>query len=147
MTFQVASVPGDEVHAPLALLEKSLRAGTPLPEPFVVRVGSAVGEGELEVLAAWSSTGDVVGVAILCYRLSISAGQRFASLEELYVKPEARRRGVGRSLVEMVGVRCEIQGVSYVEVQTIDEEARAFYAALGYEQEAEVRVMSRSYPL
>jgi hypothetical protein len=36
---------------------------------------------------------------------------------------------------------------SYVEVQVQDDEAEAFYAALGYEPEKSVRVLSRSLPI
>jgi hypothetical protein len=39
------------------------------------------------------------------------------------------------------------RGVSYVEAQVEDEEAAAFYAALGYEEEPGVCVYSRSYIL
>jgi GNAT superfamily N-acetyltransferase len=91
--------------------------------------------------------GRVVGVAVLAYRLSVSAAGLFASIEDLYVEPEPRRRGVGRALLETVGERCAARGVSYVEAQVEDEEAAAFYAAVGYEEEPGVRVFSRSYVL
>lgn len=89
--------------------------------------------------------GELVGVAVVAYRPSVSAGGLFASVEELQVKQGARRRGAGRALLEAVGERCSVRGVSYVEVQT-DAEAEPFYAAAGFEREPEVRVMSRSYP-
>lgn len=88
-----------------------------------------------------------VGVAILAYRLNIAAGGRFASLEDIYVSPEARRRGVGRALIQAVQQRCKAQNVSYVEVQVDDESAEVFYAACGYEREPDARVMSISYVL
>jgi GNAT superfamily N-acetyltransferase len=91
--------------------------------------------------------GRVVGVAVLAYRLSISAAGSFASIEDLYVRPEERRQGVGRALLEAVENRCTARGVSYVEAQVEDEEAAAFYTALGYEVEPEVRVFSCSYSL
>jgi GNAT superfamily N-acetyltransferase len=105
-----------------------------------------VERGDLEVLAA-RAEGRVVGVAVLAYRLSISAGGLFASVEDLYVEPDARRRGLGRALLEAVGERCAARGVSYIEAQVEDEEATAFYAAVGYEEESGVRVFSRSYVL
>ena len=68
----------------------------------------------------------------------------FASIEDLYVRPEARRKGVGKALLEAADERCAAREISYVEVQVEDEAAEAFYAALGYEPETGVRVLSRS---
>jgi GNAT superfamily N-acetyltransferase len=137
---------GAELAEPLKLLEEFLRDGEPVPESFAQRLREAVERGDLEVLAAHAQ-GRVVGVAVLAYRLSISAAGPFASIEDLYVEPGARRRGVGLALLEAVGERCVARGVSYVEAQVEDEEAAAFYAALDYEGEPGVYVYSRSYIL
>jgi GNAT superfamily N-acetyltransferase len=134
---------GAELTEPLSLLEEFLRDGEPVPEDFALRLREAVEAGDLEVLAA-RAEGRVVGVAVLAYRLSISAAGLFASIEELYVEPAARRRGAGRALLEAVGERCAARGVSYVEAQVEVEEAAAFYGALGYEEEPGVSVFSRS---
>jgi GNAT superfamily N-acetyltransferase len=146
VTFKVTVVPGDELAAPLRLLEGSLRDGEPIPEAFVRRLRESVEAGDLEVLAAWRR-GLAVGIAVMAYRPSIAAGGDFASIEELFVAPGERRRGIGRALLAAVEERCAARHVSYVEVQAVDDEAAAFYSALGYEEEAEVRVLSRSYPL
>ena len=99
------------------------------------------------MLAARAEPGQgLVGVVVLAFRLNISAGASFASIEDLYVGTDARRRGVGRALLAAVGERCRARGISYVEVQA-DEEAAPFYAALGYEPEPGVRVFSRSHAL
>src|SRR5215210_4671682 len=135
-----------ELAEPLRLLEEPLRDGAPVPEDFVETLREAVEAGEFEVLAA-RAEGRVVGVAVFAYRPSISAGGLFASVEDLYVEPDARRLGVGRALLEAVGERCVARGVSYVEAQVEDEEAAAFYGALGYEEEPGVGVFSRSYIL
>ena len=143
---EVASVRGADLAEPLKLLEGSLRAGEPVPEGFARRLGETVRRGELEVLAARTG-GRIVGVAVLAYRLSVSAAGLFASIEDLYVRPAARRQGVGRTLLEAVERRCASRGVSYVEAQVEDEEAAAFYSMLGYEEEPGVRVFARSYVL
>jgi GNAT superfamily N-acetyltransferase len=143
---EVTSVRGADLAEALKLLEASLRDGEPVPEDFARRLGGAVERGDLEVLAARTER-RIVGVALLAYRLSVSAAGLFASIEDLYVEPDARRRGVGRALLEAVGERCAARGVSYVEAQVEDREAAAFYAASGYEEEPGVRVFSRSYVL
>ena len=136
---------GDGLEAPLKLLEEFMRGGEPVPETLVAALQEAVERGDLEVLVAYEDAG-VIGVLVLSYRLNVSAGGWFASIEELYVRPEARRRGAGKALLEAAGERCRARGISYVEAQTVEEVA-AFYATAGYEDEEGVRVMSRSYPL
>jgi ribosomal protein S18 acetylase RimI-like enzyme len=145
-SVEVTSVRGPGLAGALRLLEGSLRAGEPVSEVFVRRLDEAIERGELEVLAA-RAEGRIVGVAVLAYRLSVSADGLFASIEELHVEPDARRRGVGREMLELVGRSCAARGVSYVEALVEDEQAAAFYAAGGYEEEPGVRVFSRSYVL
>ena len=137
---------GAGLDEPVRLLEESLREGEPVPEDFAETLRRAVETGELEVLAA-RAEGCVVGVVLLAYRLSVSAAGLFASIEDLYVRPAARRQGVGRTLLEAVEGRSATRGVSYVEAQVEDEEAAAFYSMLGYEEEPGVRVFARSYVL
>jgi GNAT superfamily N-acetyltransferase len=144
--IEVASVHGAELVEPVKLLEESLRNGDPVSDDFAKTLREAVEAGALEVLAA-RAEGRVVGVAVLAYRLSISAAGPFVSIEDLYVRPEERSRGVGRGLLEAVEKRSASRGVSYVEAQVENEEVAAFYAALGYEPQPGVRVLSRSYAL
>ncbi len=144
--IEVIPISGAELAEPVRLLEESLREGEPVPEDFAQKLRRAVETGELEVLAA-RAEGRVVGVVLLAYRLSVSAAGLFASIEDLYVRPAARRQGVGRTLLEAVERRCASCGVSYVEAQVEDEVAAAFYSMLGYEEEPGVRVFSRSYVL
>jgi len=131
---------------PLALLEEALRDGDPVPEDFADRLRKAVEAGDVEVLAARAED-QLLGVALLAYRLNVSAGGIFASVEDLYVRPEARRRGVGRALLQAADERCEERGISYVEAQVEEKEAELLYAAVGYEPETGVRVLSRSLPI
>jgi GNAT superfamily N-acetyltransferase len=135
--IEAVPVPASGLAEPLALLEEALRDDEAVPAAFVERFRGVVEAGELEVLAARAQD-RVVGVAI---------GGLFASIEDLYVRPEVRRRGVGRALLEAVGERCAARGISYVEAQVEEDEAEAFYAALGYGRESTVRVLSKSLPV
>ncbi len=140
---QVAPVPATCLAEPLALLDEALREGEPVPEDFVDRLRKVVEAGDVEVLAARSED-QILGVVVLAYRLNVSAGGLFASIEDLHVRPEARRQGVGRALLEAADQRYTAHGISYVEVQVEEKEAETFYAAVGYEPETGVRVLSRS---
>ena len=141
--IEVRSVAPEDLAKPLSLLEEVLRNGKPVPPLFAEQLAQAVERGDLELLAAWVN-GGLVGVTVLAFRSSISLGAPFVSIEDLYVKPGARRRGAGRALLGAVEERCKERGVSYVEVQT-DGKAAAFYIGLGYKPEEEVRVLSCSY--
>ncbi len=142
-TIEVAPVPETGLAEPLALLEESLRDGESVLAAFAQRLRRAVEAGDVEILAACAQD-RVVGVAVLAYRLGVSIGGLFASIEDFYVRPEARRQGVGRALLEAIDERCSARGISYVEAQVEEDEAEAFYAALGYEPEPGVRVLSKS---
>jgi GNAT superfamily N-acetyltransferase len=145
--IEVRPVASGELADPLSFLEGTLRGGEAVASPFAEQLKVATERGDLEVLAARAEPGQrLVGVAVLAFRPNISAGAYFASIEDLYVGTDARRRGVGRALLAAVGERCRAHGISYVEVLT-DDEAAPFYAALGYEPEPGVRVFSRSHAL
>lgn len=143
---EVRLTSGRSLTESLTLLEKSMRGGEPLPPGFAGLLGEEVERGNIVVLAAYLD-GAVLGVAVLAFRPSISVAGRFASIEELYVEPKARRRGVGQALLEAVQEQCAVNGVSYVEVQSTDEDAVRFYRASGYDVESEVRTLSRSVAL
>jgi len=93
----------------------------------------------MDVLAA-RSKGRTLGVAVLAYRPNIAAGALFASIEDLYVSPEARSQGMGQALLAAADERCRARKISYVEVQVEDEEAESFYKTLGYEPEGNTRI-------
>lgn len=143
---EVALVPATGLAQPLVVLEEALRDGVPVPTGFAESLRRAVEAGDIEVLAARAED-LILGVAAVDYRLNVSAGSLFASIEDLYVRPQTRHQGVGRALLEAAHERCAERGVSYVEVQVQDDEAEAFYAALGYEPETATRVLSRSLPI
>ena len=143
---QIEVTPATDLGEPLSLLEASLRDGEPVPEAFAEKLRKSVETGDIDVLAA-RSEGQILGVAVLAYRPNIPAGALFASIEDLYVRPEARRQGVGTALLTAANERCAARRISYLEVQVEDETAEFFYKTLGYEQEAGVLVLSRSLAL
>ena len=142
---EVSPVPVTALREPLGLLEEWLRDGEPVPDSFVEQLSRQVEAGDLEVLAAHLE-GRMAGILVLALRPNVSLGAPFASIEDLFVHPRARRRGLGAALLQAAHDRCARRGISYLEAQ-VEEDASTFYAACGYEPEAEVRVFSRSLPI
>lgn len=143
---EVEVVAPDHLRAPLRLLEAELREGEPLPQEIVDSIVAEVRSGAADVLAAYDpDSGEPLGAALVCYRLNLASGGRFASFEELHVAPESRGRGVGKALLSEVERRCSQKGISYVEAQIIAESV-PFFLSLGYEPEQDLRVLFRSIP-
>ena len=117
-----------------------------MPEAFAQRLRESVEAGDVQILVAQLDNVPV-GVAVIAYHLNVSVAGSFASVEDVYVVPGFRRRGVGRALLEAAREHWAERGVSYVEAQVEDEEAMAFYEALGYQPEPGVQVLSRSFVL
>jgi GNAT superfamily N-acetyltransferase len=138
--------PASDLAEPLSLLAAALRDGESVPEVLAGKLRRSVQIGDIDVLAA-RIDGPILGVAVLAYRPNIPAGTLFASIEDLYVRPEARRQGVGTDLLTAAHELCAARKISYVEVQVEDEVAESFYASIGYEPEGSVRVLSRSLPI
>jgi len=59
-------------------------------------------------------------------------------LEDLFVDPEAQRRGIGAELVADAVSRARADGATRLEV-TGNPHAAAFYARVGFERDGEVR--------
>ncbi len=89
--------------------------------------------------------GEALGVALFypAYRPSL-AGPGLV-MEDLYVRPAARRLGVGRRLLARLAALARARGCKYIEwtVAGDNEAARAFYAASG----AGLRAGKASYQL
>lgn len=77
--------------------------------------------------------GQLVGMASYSYLWPATGVTHSLFLKELYVSTAARRRGVGRMLMEHLRTIAEEQGCSRVEWTTDQEntEAQTFYDALG----------------
>lgn len=78
--------------------------------------------------------GRVVGMACLRLLPCLCDPTPYAELTELYVEPDAQRRGVGRALVRRIEEEARAGGAAEVVLLTAwrNTRAHAFYHALGY---------------
>jgi GNAT superfamily N-acetyltransferase len=79
--------------------------------------------------------GEPVGFALWVYNFSTFVGRAGVWLEDLYVRPDARGRGVGKALLARLARRCREENLGRLEWAVLDWNAPAitFYDALGAE--------------
>lgn len=77
--------------------------------------------------------GQPVGCAIWFYNFSTFRGRHGIYLEDLYVRPEHRRRGIGRALLAHLAARCVREDLTRLEwwVLNWNKRALAFYRSIG----------------
>jgi GNAT superfamily N-acetyltransferase len=86
--------------------------------------------------------GKPVGFALFFHNFSTFLARRGLYLEDLFVRPEARGRGVGRILLEHLAGLAVARGCGRFEWSVLDWNAPAirFYEALGAQKMEEWRI-------
>ena len=79
--------------------------------------------------------GEPVGFALWFYSYSTFRGRHGIYLEDLFVRPAARRRGAGKALLKRLAQRCVDEELGRLEWAVLDwnTPAISFYDALGAE--------------
>jgi GNAT superfamily N-acetyltransferase len=74
----------------------------------------------------------LVGIALVIFHRSTWSATCYCYLEDLFVAPEARGRGVGRALIEAVYAAADARGATrtYWVTETSNTEARRLYDSL-----------------
>jgi GNAT superfamily N-acetyltransferase len=82
-------------------------------------------------LAEWDGT--PAGFALWYYSYSTFLGRHGIWLEDLFVSPEHRGRGIGKALLQRLAARCVEDGLGRLEWTVLDwnEPSIQFYRALG----------------
>jgi len=91
-------------------------------------------EGEMTVLLAGQGPD---GLALLRFRPSVWTEQQEAYLQELYVAPKLRGKGIGEALMRAVLSTCRQHDAAWIELNTgeTDVAARGLYEKLGFTNE------------
>ena len=104
---------------------------TPGPAVLAERVARLLADGELSVLLADPGP---AGVAVLRFRPALWTQALECYLEELYVVPARRGRGLGRALMEEVLDLARRRGADCIDLGTSEDDvaARSLYESLGF---------------
>ncbi len=87
----------------------------------------------------------IVGYVAVCFGFSLELGGNDAYLDEMYVVPEARGRGVGRHALQQLHLPLAELGIRalHLEVDQHNGAAQRMYSALGYRKRDRYFLMSR----
>jgi ribosomal protein S18 acetylase RimI-like enzyme len=105
----------------------------PVPQVAVLgeRVAEFIERGEATFLLVGSGPD---GIAEIRFRPSLMTGALDAYLEEFYVAPAKRGRGLGRALLEAAMETARAEGAMHMDLGTSEDDAaaRALYESAGF---------------
>ena len=106
---------------------------TPGPQALAERLGPLIENGDA-VLFLGDLDDAPVAVAVLRLRRAIFTEGLTAYLEELYVAPDHRGKGLGRAMLEAIIETSRERGASWLELGTSEDDhaARALYESAGF---------------
>jgi branched-chain amino acid aminotransferase len=132
----------DEVPAAAAAVESllvELGGRRPSPEEMEAEVRAIVEDPAVGTMLIADSPAGVVGVLGASWCRAVHVPGRYAVIQDLWVHPEWRSRGVGAELVEAIVELCRERGVGRIEVGLPRESfeairaTEAFYLANEFE--------------
>lgn len=104
---------------------------TPGPELIAVRLGAMLGRDDVTLLLAGDPP---VAFALMTLRPTVWDPGPVTLLDELYVRPDLRRRGIGGALLEHALELARRRGTETFEINVDegDADAQRFYVAHGF---------------
>lgn len=132
--IQVRQAAAEDASAIARLLDDFNREydePTPGVEALTATVGRLLEEGEITVLLTGEGP---AGLALLRFRQALWSEGLEAYLQELYVVPALRGRGIGRALLERAIDISREKGAAGIDLNTgeTDTAARALYESMGF---------------
>jgi GNAT superfamily N-acetyltransferase/catechol 2,3-dioxygenase-like lactoylglutathione lyase family enzyme len=140
---EIREAAGDDLAAAIALLDAQLRehAIELAPDALARAVRGLVSNREFGRVFVARAAGRVAGVAVISFLWALEHGGAAAWLDELYVEPSARGRGLGRRLAETALAAARAAGCIAVDLETEPGHGAAerIYAGLGFRRHQRTR--------
>ncbi|MFI8977689.1 GNAT family N-acetyltransferase [Nocardia asteroides] len=132
-TVRLAGTSDDLAAAARLLVEFNREFDEPAPEPglLAAHLAELIAAGDTDVVLIGTPA---VGVAVLRARISTWAATVEVDLDEFYVVPGVRGRGLGSALLEGVLARARARGASFIGLSTSEDDtaARRVYEKHGF---------------
>ncbi len=127
------------VAAAVGALLEELGGSRPGSSELAAEVAALLGEDGVGELLVAEEEGAIVGVLAASWQRAIHVPGRYATIQDLWVDPDWRSRGIGAALVDALAARAREQGVVRLEVGLPREDfaalgkTEAFYRGAGFE--------------
>jgi GNAT superfamily N-acetyltransferase len=88
--------------------------------------------------------GQAIGYIVLCFGFSIEFGGKDAFIEEFYITPEFRGKGLGKETLSLIKIVAKGHGVCtlLLEVDKTKSKAQELYSQLGFKRRDKYMLMS-----
>ena len=118
----------------LDAFNREFDAPTPGPDAIATRLATLLADQTTFALVVAPPTGEIVGIALVTLRTNVWYQGWVGLLDELYVVPEHRNRGLGTSLLHAAEAEVVARGGEVMEigVDGEDVDAQRFYERHGY---------------
>src|SRR6476619_2475038 len=121
---------------PAATMSATIR---PAGEGLEAEIRAALADPGVGAILVAEAGGEIVGVLSASWQRALHVPGRYATIQDLWVKPEWRSKKVGAGLVEAMASLAAEQGVARIEVGLPRDSfaairaTEAFYLANGFE--------------
>lgn len=110
-------------------------SGYPLAASAATRLfGDVLGDRRLGTIWLVSDGADIAGYAVVVFSYSMEFAGLRGYLDDFFVRPAARNRGLGMAALEHIRAACKAQGVKVLLVETgpDDHPAQRLYRRAGF---------------
>ena len=133
---------------PLVAAYHAFEAIRSRPEDDAAAVRTLLADPRLGEIWTVELAGSLVGYVAVCLGFSLEFGGRDAFVDELYLEPRARGRGIGRHVLETIAEAMQRAGIRalHLEVDRGNLRAQRLYAGAGFARRDAYYLMTRRLP-